>query len=173
MPRDFFLDMGGFDNAYRNGYEDVDFCLRARQRGRKVYYCAQSVIYHYGQSSPGRTDNDAANAAYFDRKWKGQIRSDLLDYLAKDAKLLPASGGRQPPVKGKKTVRGKKQGANAPRSPADVHFGRAALTQMERVRVLREAYAAHPERFVRQAPVPPALPGPAWINKPAEVPSPQ
>jgi putative transposase len=55
-------------------------------------------------------------------------------------------------------------------TPADVHFGRAGLAQLERVRVLREAYAAHPERFVRQAPVPPALPGPAWINKPVEVP---
>jgi putative transposase len=56
-------------------------------------------------------------------------------------------------------------------TPADVHFGRAAQTQLERVRVLRAAYAAHPERFVRQPPVPPALPGPAWINKPLEVPA--
>jgi putative transposase len=56
-------------------------------------------------------------------------------------------------------------------TPADVHFGRAGLAQLERVRVLQAAYAAHPERFVRQAPVPPALPGPAWINKPQEVPA--
>ena len=41
-------------------------------------------------------------------------------------------------------------------TPADVHFGRAGQAQLERVRVLREAYAAHPERFVRQAPVPPS-----------------
>ena len=54
-------------------------------------------------------------------------------------------------------------------TPADVHFGRAGLAQLERARVLQEAYAAHPERFVRQTPVPPALPGPAWINKPPEV----
>jgi hypothetical protein len=32
--------------------------------------------------------------------------------------------------------------------------------------VLQEAYATHPERFVRYAPVPPTLQGPAWINKP-------
>jgi putative transposase len=57
-------------------------------------------------------------------------------------------------------------------TPADVHFGRAAQAQLERVRVLRAAYAAHPQRFVRQPPVPPALPGPAWINKPSEVPAP-
>ena len=37
-----------------------------------------------------------------------------------------------------------------------------------RVDVLAAAYAAHPERFVRKAPEPPQLPGPAWINRPAE-----
>jgi putative transposase len=54
-------------------------------------------------------------------------------------------------------------------APADVHFGRADAAQVARARVLQAAYAAHPERFVRQAPVPPPLPGPAWINKPLEV----
>ena len=54
-------------------------------------------------------------------------------------------------------------------TPADVHFGRAPLIQLERARVLEAAYAAHPERFVRQLPHPPPLPGPAWINKPQEV----
>ena len=36
----------------------------------------------------------------------------------------------------------------------------------ERAKVLDAAYAAHPERFVNQAPVPPKLPGAARINKP-------
>ena len=54
-------------------------------------------------------------------------------------------------------------------SAADVHFGRAPMLQLERARVLEAAYAAHPERFVRQLPLPPPLPGPAWINKPPEV----
>ncbi len=54
-------------------------------------------------------------------------------------------------------------------TPADVHFGHAGLAQLERTRVLQAAYTAHPERFVRQAPVPPQLPGPVWINKPVEV----
>ena len=54
-------------------------------------------------------------------------------------------------------------------TPANVHFSHADGIQVERERVLRAAYVAHPERFVRQAPVPPPLPGPAWINKPVEV----
>jgi putative transposase len=53
---------------------------------------------------------------------------------------------------------------------ADVHFGRAEGVQLERARVLQAAYAAHPERFVHQLPLPAALPGPAWINRPTEVP---
>ena len=34
---------------------------------------------------------------------------------------------------------------------------------------LSTAYAAHPERFVRKVPDPPALPTVAWINEPKEV----
>ena len=51
-------------------------------------------------------------------------------------------------------------------TPADVHYGRAELVRSRRAEVLSAAYASHPERFVRQHPVPPALPEAAWINKP-------
>jgi len=51
-------------------------------------------------------------------------------------------------------------------TPAAVHFGRAAQLHAARSQVLQAAYAAHPERFVRQPPVPPELPTAAWINKP-------
>ena len=51
-------------------------------------------------------------------------------------------------------------------TPADVHYGRAELVRSRRAEVLSAAFAAHPERFVRKSPVPPALPAAAWINKP-------
>jgi putative transposase len=53
-------------------------------------------------------------------------------------------------------------------TPADVHYGRAELIRAQRGQVLNAAYAAHPERFVRKAPEPPALPTRAWINRPEE-----
>jgi putative transposase len=53
-------------------------------------------------------------------------------------------------------------------TPADVHYGRAELVQVQRARVLDAAYVAHPERFVRKPPTPPQLPTAAWINKPDE-----
>jgi putative transposase len=53
-------------------------------------------------------------------------------------------------------------------TPATVHHGLAEQTQTARAGVLDAAYAATPERFVRRAPRPPALPTGAWINKPAD-----
>lgn len=54
-------------------------------------------------------------------------------------------------------------------TPAMVHHGHAATVCGQRRAVLAAAYAAHPERFVRQAPTPPALPTAVWINPPAAV----
>ncbi len=53
-----------------------------------------------------------------------------------------------------------------PMTPAPVHHDRAQELHAERQRVLTAAYAATPDRFVRQPPRPPPLPTAAWINKP-------
>jgi putative transposase len=55
-------------------------------------------------------------------------------------------------------------------TPTAVHYGRATAIHADRARVLRAAYAATPERFVRRPPRPPALPTATWINKPNERP---
>jgi putative transposase len=47
-----------------------------------------------------------------------------------------------------------------------MHYGLAADRHLARALVLRRADGATPERFVRQVPVPPALPTAAWINPP-------
>jgi putative transposase len=53
-------------------------------------------------------------------------------------------------------------------TPSTVHHGLAEQTHTARAAVLDAAYALTPERFVRRAPQPPALPTGAWINKPAD-----
>ncbi len=52
-------------------------------------------------------------------------------------------------------------------TPAAMHYGFAPTRQVARSVTLNAAYVAHPERFVRKAPTPPAIPTAAWINKPA------
>ena len=51
-------------------------------------------------------------------------------------------------------------------TPATVHEGRAEAVYATRQAVLDQAFLAHPERFTKGRPKPPALPGPAWINRP-------
>jgi len=51
-----------------------------------------------------------------------------------------------------------------------VHYGLAQDIQIARGEVLRAAYEAHPERFVKRIPVPPILPEAVWINKPKLLP---
>jgi len=51
-------------------------------------------------------------------------------------------------------------------TPAVVHYQRAEEVRHLRQQTLDAAYAAHPERFVRKPPQPPALPTEVWINPP-------
>jgi putative transposase len=53
-------------------------------------------------------------------------------------------------------------------TPAAVHLGQAAQLWQHRLTVLQQAYAAHPQRFVKGPPQPPPLPTAVWINPPAE-----
>jgi putative transposase len=56
-------------------------------------------------------------------------------------------------------------------TPAAVHYGQAAQLWQNRQAVLHQAYAVHPERFVKGLPQPPTLPTAVWINPPkAEAP---
>ncbi len=53
-------------------------------------------------------------------------------------------------------------------TPAMVHYGQAEIVLRQRQAVLDVAYQRHPERFVRSAPRPLALPSEVWINKPVQ-----
>ena len=54
-------------------------------------------------------------------------------------------------------------------TPEAVHSGLALEQTKQRAGVLIEAYHLHPERFVRKAPEPPALPTAVWINPPKQL----
>jgi len=57
-------------------------------------------------------------------------------------------------------------------TPEDVHYGRVAQLEQDRLAVLLSAYAAHPERFVNKVPRPLPLPEAVWINPPNPSPEP-
>jgi hypothetical protein len=46
--------LGGMDEAFAVALNDVDLCLRARQAGFGVVYCAHATLHHYESLSLGR-----------------------------------------------------------------------------------------------------------------------
>jgi GT2 family glycosyltransferase len=85
-----FRQVGGLDEGFRNGCEDLDYCLKVPELGREVWYCGASRIDHYGQSTPGRMADDAANLRRFRERWAARLRADLREITASDHVDWPA-----------------------------------------------------------------------------------
>ncbi len=73
MPRSLFLELGGFDEVFRNGVEDVDLCLRVRAAGRKVVYEPEAVVIHHEGKTQGRFNHVTENLKIFFARWQGQF----------------------------------------------------------------------------------------------------
>jgi GT2 family glycosyltransferase len=70
-----FQTAGGFDTAYRNGYEDADLCMRVWAAGKRVRYEPRARIVHVESASTGRFDNDRGNFELFRRRWGSVVDS--------------------------------------------------------------------------------------------------
>lgn len=81
--------LGGFDEAYVNGHEDIDACLRTREMGREVWYAGKSVIEHHGSSTPGRFDKIDENHERFIGRWGRTIEADLERVTGADGVVWP------------------------------------------------------------------------------------
>lgn len=96
VRRRAFEEAGGFDTAFRNGFEDVDFCLRLGEGGQEIHYCAESVLEHFESVSPGRFQHDRENVALYRRRWLARVRPDDVDYYLADELLRVSYEGRYP-----------------------------------------------------------------------------
>jgi GT2 family glycosyltransferase len=87
-------ELGGFDEGYINGCEDVDLCLRAAAAGRVHAVALRSEIGHHISASPGRKRRDEANTHRLARRWRATlvqlgVRAWCRHYLSADARDLP------------------------------------------------------------------------------------
>ena len=92
-------DLGGLDTAFHNGWEDVDYCMRAGEAGYEVHYCAESIVYHFESAtrdllSPAERDN----RALFAQRWREKVIPDDFGYYWMDG-LLSAHYGARYPIK--------------------------------------------------------------------------
>ena len=90
VPRDFqavtgacllvrtslWRDLGGLDASYPFGLEDVDFCLRARQRGARIVCAGETDSLHFESMTPGRVALDVPSRRLFMERWGGRYTID-------------------------------------------------------------------------------------------------
>ena len=59
-------ELHGLDEEFTVAYNDVDFCLRARDAGWRIVWTPYAELYHYESKSRGSDENDPAKKARFD-----------------------------------------------------------------------------------------------------------
>ncbi len=88
VRREAFDNLGGFDTAFTNGHEDIDFCLRARGQGLRTRYCGTAVVVHLEAVSRHTGDEGTdPNRSAFDARWSSTIVRDELQIYADDGLL--------------------------------------------------------------------------------------
>lgn len=76
IRKDDFFRAGQFNEEYKNGGEDIELCLKVRERGGKVVYTPESVLIHLESQSPGRMDANDANVKVFFKNFPDTLLSD-------------------------------------------------------------------------------------------------
>lgn len=79
------LKAGGFDEDYRNGFEDVDLCFRLRRDfSLTTWIEPMCSAQHLESQSDGRFDKEHENAERFAEKWCDDIKIDVDELLSSD-----------------------------------------------------------------------------------------
>ena len=79
-----FREFGGFNERFVNGLEEVDFCLRVRERGWRVVYEPRAVALH--DTEPSRVEREFArqNHQALSEIWRGKLTADCDKFYRED-----------------------------------------------------------------------------------------
>ncbi|MDL2215512.1 glycosyltransferase family 2 protein [Ruminococcaceae bacterium OttesenSCG-928-N02] len=80
-------EVQGLDETFAVAYNDVDFCLRVRQRGYLVVYDPFAKLYHFESKSRGTDDKGPAKERFMAEQAK--LRARYGDALVKDPYYNP------------------------------------------------------------------------------------
>lgn len=64
-----YLDIGGFNEEYWLGWEDIDLCNRYKEKEKSIWYASKSELYHYESMSEGRYSKETDNWYLYSKKW--------------------------------------------------------------------------------------------------------
>jgi GT2 family glycosyltransferase len=76
VRRDVFDALGGFDESLAVAYNDVDFCLRAWQRGYRVVYTPFAELVHAESAFRGGIEPGTAAETIMTERWGDLVRAD-------------------------------------------------------------------------------------------------
>ncbi len=117
VRKSIFDQVGGFDEGYWNGYEDIDLCLQFQERGcLTVYEPASVVVHHESQSGPERVARLEENVRRLHQKWLGKVTPDVVIEpdgkmnLSPTSKLRPYSVPTAPAKKGDAKIKPRHSG---------------------------------------------------------------
>jgi hypothetical protein len=78
MRRADFDAVGGFDEVFVNGCEDIDLCLKVRAMGKSICVAPSSKILHHVSLSRSRVSlQNEKNSQYLYSKWRKDIKLQL------------------------------------------------------------------------------------------------
>lgn len=115
-----FRQVGGFNEAYINGLEDIDLCLKIRMTGERIVYRGDATVIHHEGASRGRgaqlceTPERLAAMAHNDHLFVSTwgthlVQDDELAASVWDAELQNGSPWRHP-IGGEVAVMGQPRG---------------------------------------------------------------
>ena len=84
LPRQVFERIGGFDERYRWGYEDVDLCLKVRAAGLRVLYVPEAESVHEESatlSAVRKTADLAHNYSTYRTSWGYHLSQNEKVYI--------------------------------------------------------------------------------------------
>lgn len=84
MPAGLFAECGGFYEGYVNGFEDMELCLRIREKGKTLACETASVIFHLESQTPGRASHDEHNSRQLRERCMRSFYVDLHHHGAQD-----------------------------------------------------------------------------------------
>ena len=68
-PKQLYKELGGLDEAYVNGWEDMDLMQKLHRAGYRVYYEPKALVYHYESRTPGRYSHENKNFTLYMERW--------------------------------------------------------------------------------------------------------
>jgi GT2 family glycosyltransferase len=78
IRRTDFDAVGGFDEGFLNGGEDVDLCFKVAALGKSIYVSHQSQIkHHVALSRDLKSPQNEKNSRFLFQKWRPEIKNEL------------------------------------------------------------------------------------------------